>query len=260
MSNKKYTLYFKGINKYGHEHDFPMLSLSLKEMDIYTSNYKDYSDLFKSLPSKVSNFIRGNLSFGIDLNNNEDLEKCFFITDNDFIPIMEVLFDGDIDVLYVAPKELEELLIKEKMDYVEFQKSLMKTNTRTKYKRKYDFFKYVYENYVKDKKILCMIDDYDVKKSLSNLDYDNLIIASIATDTDNIKVLSKKLSQTLEVRRSLAFKFKRLFNSLEGNDRLISYEKLIARKNTEIDANEIFENMLSHLEEFKVKYNKDYEQ
>lgn len=259
MANKKYTLYFKGINKYGHEHDFPMLSLSLKEMDIYTSNYKDYSDLFKSLPSKVSTFIMDNLSSGIDLTNNEDLEKCFFITDNDFTPIMEVIFDDDIDVLYVTSKELEELLIKQKMSYEEFQKSLMKINNLTTYKRKYDFFKYVYENYVKDQKVLCMIDDYDVKKSLSNLDYDNLIIASIATDTDNIKVLSKKLSQTLESRRNLAFKFKKLFNSLESNGRLISYEKLIARKNTEIEVSEILDNMLSHLEKFKTKYNKDYE-
>lgn len=259
MANKKYTLYFKGINRYGHEHDYPILSLSLKEMDGYTSNYKDYCDLFKSLPSKVSNFIIDNLSSGIDLNNNEDLEKCFFITDNDFTPIMKVIFDNDIDVLYVTPKELEELLIKQKMSYEEFQKSLMKTNNLTTYKRKYDFFKYVYENYVKDKKVLCMIDDYDVKKSLSNLDYDNLIIAAIATDTDNIKVLSKKLSQTLESRRNLTLNFKKLFNSLESNGRLVSYEKLITRKNTEIEASEIFDNMLSHLEKFKIKYNRDYE-
>ena len=46
MITKKYTLYFKGKNKYGHEHDLPIVSLDLKSMDEYTSNYKSYDDLF----------------------------------------------------------------------------------------------------------------------------------------------------------------------------------------------------------------------
>ena len=35
MANKKYTLYFKGTNKYGHEYELPIVSLSLRKMDIY---------------------------------------------------------------------------------------------------------------------------------------------------------------------------------------------------------------------------------
>ena len=42
MVLKKYTLYFKGKNKYGHEHNFPILSLDLKSMDEFTSNYDGY--------------------------------------------------------------------------------------------------------------------------------------------------------------------------------------------------------------------------
>ena len=69
-------------------------------------------------------------------------------------------------------------------------------------RKKYDFFKYLYNVYVKDKDILKMIDTYDVKRNLNNLDYDDTFIAAIATDETNIMVLSKKLSQTIESRRN----------------------------------------------------------
>ena len=48
MANKKYVLYFRGKNKYGHYHKFPLVSLYLKTLDMYTSNYIDYVDLFNN--------------------------------------------------------------------------------------------------------------------------------------------------------------------------------------------------------------------
>lgn len=255
MANKKYTLYFKGTNKYGHEYDFPIVSLPLRKMDIYTSNYKDYNDLFNSLPAKIKNYIENNLCY----DKNGKLENNFFITDDDFNPIMEVIFNDDIDVLYVTTKELEKLIINQKMSYIDFQKALMKTNSNSIYGKKYYFFKSLYEEYVKDKKILCMIDDYDVKKNLSNLDNDNIIIASIATDEGNIRVLSKKISQTIDTRRSLTFMFKKLFSNLDTNDRLVSYEKLRDRKNADINIEEIFDNMNLNYNNFIEGYNKEYD-
>ncbi|MGN1268742.1 MAG: hypothetical protein ACI4U0_04520 [Candidatus Aphodocola sp.] len=255
MANKKYTLYFKGTNKYGHEYDFPIVSLPLRKMDIYTSNYKDYNDLFNSLPTKIKNYIENNLCY----DKNGKLENNFFITDDDFNPIMEVIFNDDIDVLYVTTKELEKLIINQKMSYIDFQKALMKTNSNSIYGKKYYFFKSLYEEYVKDKKILCMIDDYDVKKNLSNLDNDNIIIASIATDEGNIRVLSKKISQTIDTRRSLTFMFKKLFSNLDTNDRLVSYEKLRDRKNADINIEEIFDNMNLNFNNFIEGYNKEYD-
>lgn len=255
MANKKYTLYFRGTNKYGHEYELPIVSLSLRKMDIYTSNYKDYNDLFESLPIEMKNYIKDNLCNDV----NGKLENNFFITDDDFNPIMEVIFNDDIDVLYVTPKELEKLIINQKMSYIDFQKALMKTNSNSIYGKKYCFFKSLYEEYVKDKKILCMIDDYDVKKNLPNLDNDNTIIASIATDEGNIRVLSKKISQTIETRRNMTFMFKKLFSDLDTNDRLVSYEKLKDRKNVDIDIEEIFNNMNLNFNNFIERYNKEYD-
>ena len=83
MANKKYTLYFKA-NKYGHKYELPIVSLSLRKMDIYTSNYKDYNDLFESLPIEMKNYIKDNLCNDV----NGKLENNFFITDDDFNPIM----------------------------------------------------------------------------------------------------------------------------------------------------------------------------
>lgn len=255
MANKKYTLYFKGTNKYGHEYNFPIVSLPLKKMDMYTSNYKDYNDLFESLPTKIKNYIKDNLCNDL----NSKLENNFFITDDDFNPIMKVIFNEDIDVLYVTPKELEKLIINQKMSYIDFQKAIMKTNSNSISGKKYCFFKSLYEEYVKGKKILCMIDDYDVKKNLSNLDNDNTIIASIAVDEGNIRVLSKKISQTIETRRNLTFMFKKLFSNLDNSGRLISYEKLKDRKNADINIEEILDNINLNFNHFIESYSKEYD-
>ena len=249
MANKKYTLYFKGTGKSKEKYDFPIVSLALKQMDMYTSNYEDYLDLFNCLPVKVSNFIKHELSYGINLNNNDDLSNCFYITDNDFKPIMDVIFKRDMDVLYIEPKEFDEIMLSQKMSYSEFQSAMLKSNVNSNIKNKYDFFKYLYETYVRNKKITCMIDDYDTKNNLRNLDDENILIASIATDKDNLIILSKKLSQNKEARRNLTFKFKKY---LYKEKSLISYEKIKNKINKSLDIKEIMNDMLYKLDNFKM--------
>lgn len=256
MASKKYTLYFKGVNKYGHVYNYPIINLPIRDMDVYTSNYKDYKDLFDSLPKKVYKFISENLSYNINTNYNKILKECFFITDNDFNPIIDVIFENNIDILYVTQEELLDLLLKKKMGIVEFQKSLLKTNTNKVSESRYNFFRNLYLTFVKDKKISCMIDVYDIKKALSYLDEDNIMIGSLATDVDNIKVLSKKISQTMESRRELAFMYK---NTFDKNNRIASYNSVSNRKNTNVDINEIYKNIISNYEHFIDKYKKDYE-
>ena len=106
MANKKYVLYFRGKNKYGHYHKFPLVSLYLKTLDMYTSNYIDYVDLFNNLPVGVSTFIKNELGCDIDFTSNDDLEKCFFVTDNDLTPIMKVLFEDDVQGQNDIPRVL----------------------------------------------------------------------------------------------------------------------------------------------------------
>ena len=169
MAKKKYTLYYKGKNKYNHEHEIPIVSLDLKSMDEYTSNYKDYVSLLNYLPKDVVKFIKDELSYGINLDNNDDLKDKFYITDNDFNPIMDVIFENEIDVLYVIPFELVNLIVSEKMTNQEYQSVILNINTKEKVNNKYIFFKYLYDTYVKDQKVECMIDVYDTNnKKIKN--------------------------------------------------------------------------------------------
>lgn len=250
---KKYTLYFNLINKYGHSYNLPLLSLDIKSMDIYTSGYKNYSELFNCLPNKINSFIRENIKEDVELNSNDDLEKLFFITDSDFKPMMNVLFQNDIDALYIENKEIEEFLINKVMTFDEFQKAMLKTNCISDLKDRYNFFKYLYNSYVKNKKISCMIDSYDVKKSMFLHNESNYLIASLATNKENLIILSKKLSQTIETRRCLALDIKKYFN----NEKLISDKKIKTRIKM-IDTNDVLTNMNNDFEKFKSKYDKEY--
>ncbi len=258
MAKKKYTLYYKGKNKYNHEHEIPIIILDLKAMDEYTSNYKDYVSLLKYLPKSVVDFIKDDLSYGINIDNNDDLKNSFYITDSDHNPIMDVIFDDDIDVLYVTPFELVNLIVSEKMTIQEFQSVLLNINSKERVNNKYEFFKYLYDTYVKDQKVECMIDVYDTNNTISNLSSYDLLVASIATDKDNIIILCKKIGQFDETRRNLALKFKKLFEKLKTNKKLISYKTVSIRKNRNIDIDEMGNMIINNFEEFMKKYKKEY--
>ena len=244
MALKKYTLYFKGKSKSNRKYDLPILSLDLKKMDEYTSNYVDYNDLFNSLPSEVKDYINEKL------NNNVDLSSAFFITDEDYNPIMDVIFEDGIDVTYITPKEVENLIISEKMTYEEYQSLELQSKEKENINAKYEFFKYLYETYVKDTKMEGMIDDYDAKRIFANAPYDDIMISSIACDKDNIMVLCKKLSQEFESRRNLALKFHKLFNINEPK-KMITNELVIERKNKDLDIESIYMQIIDNLNEFK---------
>ncbi|MEE0699028.1 MAG: hypothetical protein U0M66_00260, partial [Bacilli bacterium] len=54
----------------GHQQRLPIISLSLKNMDRYTSNYGSYSDLYRCLPNEVKKFIEINISNNVNLIEN----------------------------------------------------------------------------------------------------------------------------------------------------------------------------------------------
>ena len=184
MKIKKYTLYFKGINEYGHEHNIPIICVNLRQMDEYTSRFNNYLDLFNSFPIDVKKFINYEFKRDINFNDNKSLGEHIFITDSNFEPIMEPVFKDNDDILYVTPDELIEKIVCMKMSALEYQNSLIMINKNNKLQKKREFFTYLYNTYVKDKKISCMIDVYDASKNFPNLDSDDLLIASIATDKD----------------------------------------------------------------------------
>ena len=253
MKLKKYTLYFKGINEYGHEHNIPIICLNLRQIDQFTSNYDNYLSLFNGFPNVVKKFIKDEFKKDINFNDNNSLSEHFFITDSDFTSIIFPVFKDNDDILYVMPDELIEKIIDTKISITEYQNSLLMSKIPSKTKKKRDFFEYLYYTYVKDKKISCMIDVYDASKNFPNLEGDKLMIASIATDKDNIIVLCKKLGQEFESRRNLAFKYKALFNCINGNKKM----KCKDIENN-INLKEANEAIMYNLNKFIKKYNKEY--
>ncbi len=246
MALKKYTLYYKCNDKKNNEINYPIISLDLKAMDKYTSMYDSYKDLIEDLPLEVKEFIKENFE-------NENNNSTMFITDSDFFPIMDVIFKKDSDVLYINEDELKSCIINIKMDVLEFQKILLNTKSN-KINLKYKFFKYLYETYVKNQKIKCMIDTYDTKRLIPNLIDDELVIASIATDQDNIKVLCKKLSQNIESKRNLAFRYKTLFNKITGGSAIISDSFIKEIKKEDTYSNLYIDNIKNNFNNFKNKY------
>ena len=250
MALKKYTLYFRGMDEKRKFRDLPILSIDLRKMDEYTSNYSNYAELYNALPKEVNEYIVNNLSFGLDVDDEKELCRCFFITDDDYTPIMEVLFNNDSDIIYITPKELERLIISEKMTYEDYQ-SLIMSNRQAGYaKKQYTFFKYLYDTYVRGEKIEGMIDDYDARRILVNAKDEDYKIASIACDKDNIMVLCKKLSQEFESRRNLALKFHKLFNANEKR-KMIDSNSIKERKNKSLDIKELYKEIINNLNNYK---------
>ena len=86
MRIKKYTLYFKGINEYGHEHNIPIICVNLRQMDEYTSRFNNYLDLFNSFPIDVKKFIKNEFKNEINEDfRNQELESMDSIAKKDAI-------------------------------------------------------------------------------------------------------------------------------------------------------------------------------
>lgn len=258
MTKEKYTLYFKGKNKYGHSYDIPIATLDLKTMDLYTCNYINYVDLYKNLPSKVRDFIKDELSYGVNLNDNLELNKLFYLS-NAYSNNEDLLFNSDFDTVYINELEVVNLICDSKMTYKNFQHVVLNMSPTEEEKSKYEFFKYLYNKHVKKKELAKMIDTYDIEKFFGNLNKDDTMIASIATDKNNILVLCRKIAQTNEGRRDLATKYKKLFNSLNPGKNLIEHTKAKKIKDKAYNEDEIINTINENFNNFKEEYLKEYE-
>ena len=258
MNKKEYTLYFKGKNKYGHLHELPIATFDLKTMDFYTCNYINYIDLLENLPVQVKQFIKSELSNGINLNDNKELSGLFYLSNSDNNK-EELLFNADFDTVYINALEVVDLICKAKMTYKNFQNVVLNMTPSEEEKNKYEFFKYLYNKHVKKKALAKMIDTYDIEKFFGNLDKDDTMIASIATDKNNILVLCKKISQTDEGRRDLAIKYKRLFSKLNPEKNLIDYNLTKKMKSKNYDESKIIEGITESFNNFEKEYQKEYE-
>ena len=252
---EKYTLYFKMNNKYEHEKEIPIIYLDLKSMDKYTGLYGCYVNLFDSLPIELKKFIFKETDSKLDLKDEEVLKKSFCIK-NDKEEQFPILLSESLDVIYITPSELTSLIIDEKMDYTELQKTLLKSRISSNIKRRYEFFKYLYNTYVKNKKIICMMDSYDINKKMPMLKEDELMIGAISTEKDNLILLTRKIGQRSKDRRDLAIKFKELRLKLNKKEPLINLELVRNR----IDNNVKYDNeIIDNFKKFKENYDKEYE-
>ena len=254
--NKNYTLYFKGMNGYGYKFVIPIISMSLKDIDKYTTNYKDYLSMYKCLPSDLKKYISKITNNKMNLNDEETLRKCFLISDSDGNNY-EIILRNNADITYITPSELKKELEDILMSKIELQKSLVGLKSNMDLKYRYHFFKYLYTTYMKDKEVLKMMDTCDSKKMFPTLKGDSLMIASLATDKDNLVVLLKKIGQVPEGRRDVAIKYKRLYDKINGSMYL---EKEVIRKrfNEGLNVQDMKKAILSNLDNFKKEYEKEY--
>lgn len=252
---EKYTLYFKMNNEYGHEKNIPIITLDLKSMDKFTSRYESYVSLFNSFPFDVKKFIFEHMDNKLDLNEENQMKERIFLEDQNHEKSF-ILLSNLLDVIYVTPNELTNLILNEKMSFVELEHTFLRSKASSNVKKRYDFFKYLYETYVKDKKIICMMDSYDISKKLPMLKDDNLIIAAIATDKDNLILLSKKIGQKSKDRRNLAYKFKELRVSINKKEPLIDTDLISSRIDSKNNYDELIKEAFC---KFRNEYDKEYE-
>lgn len=225
-----YTLYFR-VKDNNKETNVPLLSMDLVKMDEFTTNFFNCKDLYESLPNNIKEYIESK-----DKENIKELDQRLFIS-NEINNDIAILFNDDIDVLYVTLDELTEEILNNKMSLEEYQKVLLKSKLDSDVKGKYNFFKYLYENFVKNEKVKGMIDLYDTNKKFSNLKEDELFIAAIATDKDNIIVLCKKIGQYLETRRTLAIEFKKVNNKVSYDENKREIKTSLEKINKMIEEN-----------------------
>ncbi len=253
--NKNYTLYFRSMNKYGHVFMIPILSMGLKDMDKYTSNYNNCLTMYNCLPNELKTYIKSIISNKVNLDDENYLKECFtLMIDNKTLPI---IFRYDADVTYITPKELKEEIKSVMLDEASFKQALMISNDNIGIKLRYNFFKYLYETYLKEKEVIKMMDTYDASGMFPTLKGDKLMIASLATDKDNLAVLLKKIGQTSEGKRDVAIRYKELYIKIKG-DAYLPKDAIAKRFNEGLNISKMKKEILNNLTQFKENYEKEY--
>ena len=251
---EKCTLYFKFYDKYNNENRIPLIKLSLIDMDYYTCTYDTYFGLYNNLPDEVKTFIKNEKNSDFNTLSESNLKKSFVIVD-DSNEESFILLSNDLDVTYVTPEELVNQIVSNRIDYKDLL-DCFKGKPKSKNKRRYEFFKYLYENYVKDKKILGMMDTYDVKERFPMLKGDELNISAIATDKDNIILLTKKIGQKSKDRRNLAYMYKKCLLDLDSSARVLDDISVSKRKYYDENINKT---IMNNFNDYKKEYERQYE-
>lgn len=253
-SLKEYTLYFKNINTYGHEFIIPVLSMDLKSIDKFTTNYENELSMFNCMPREFKEYVKKILNKKVDI-NEIGLQNSFILKDSNDKNI-DILFSNDIDVTYITQKELKEQIKSILLTNSEMQDILL-NKKNDDLNNIYNFFKYLFKNYLNEKSIIDMMDTYDTKNAFPTLSGEKLLIASLACDKDNIIVLLTKIAQTNEGKRDVAIKYKKLYTKIYNNQYL-NENKIKERFNSGLDVLKMKSDILNNLKEFKNEYEKEY--
>ena len=281
MKDEKYGLYFEGTSKYGKKEIYPILIDKIDIIDMYTcycKNGKELFDLFPNNPN-IKAFIYDNFSDDIDFYNEDSdkyIDKHFYvrkvpkkrIRTSDY-KNMEVLYRKDRDVVYLnkltKENEIYSFLSKLKLTISECNLANTKSINNKKvieYKIKYEFFKNVFEDVQKrNKKLVDLFDD-------NACEFVNNRIYNLATNTSNLKLLSKEVRKDSILRRNLVLEIKDTLKKLDDlngvKTRMLSIDEVDNRcKRREeqlyFNINKIFENMkvllVDEIDYFNNKYN-----
>lgn len=250
-NNSVCTLYFYGRDKYGHDNKIPIFMGNIKTIDEYVAYCESYTMLFSFLPDAAKDLIKNNFCYGIDIGNNESMSKHFKLFKAGTNGEVRLIFKDDEDVLYCDFNDIIRIAKELVMSESQYNVSRLKIKSAQIELIKYDFFKRLYETYVKETNLI---------KTLELQGDDESKIHSIATSFENIKIIIYNAWQRTHTKRDLSWMFKDTLmnlNNVGGNfSKILAFSDELARRfdNRTIDVTrikkEIIDNVLNFWESY----------
>lgn len=245
-NNSICTLYFYGKDKYGHSNRIPIITGNIRAIDEYVAYCESYTMLFSFLPDAAKDLIKNNFCDGIDIGNNECMSKHFKLFKLGTNDEVRLIFKDDEDILYCDFNDVIRIAKELVMSESQYNVSRLKIKSAQIELIKYDFFKRLYETYVKGPSLI---------KTLELQGDDESKIHSVATSFDNIKIIVYNAWQRTHTKRNLAWLLKDTLTNLNwigGNfSKALVFSDELARRfdNRSIDVTrikkEIIDNVLN---------------
>lgn len=255
-NNSICTLYFYGRDKYGHDNKIPILIGNIKVIDEYVAYCENYTMLFHFLPDAAKELIENNFCYGIDIGNNESMSKHFKLFKVGTNGGGRLIFKSDEDVLYCDFNDVIRIAKQLVMSESQYNVSRLKINSAQIELIKYNFFKKLYETYVKGTSLI---------KTLELHGDDESKIHSIATSFENIKIIIYNAWQQNHPKRNLAWTLKDTLtnlNNVGGNfPKTLAFSDEIVRRfdNRTIDVTKIKKEIIDNVLNFWRTYINEYE-
>ncbi len=255
-NNGACTLYFYGKDKYGHTVTIPLIIGNTRMIDEYVAYCINYTMLFNFLPDTAKELIKNNFCDKVTTDDNECMSKHFRLVKAGNTKPLRFIFKNDEDVLYCDYNDIIRIVSEWVMSESEYNNSKLKSGANEISLIKYDFFKTLYETYVKP---------MNIDRMLELKGDDEGSIHSVATSEENIKIIIYNAWQKTHDKRRIAWMVKDVLTKLNKlNDSfqktLVLPDELQRRFNKRtLNVSNVKREIINNVLAFWSEYLKDYE-